>query len=134
MTHIEEAFSWLEYAQERLQDARDNFAMGKLGPAVSMAYHAAFYAAKGIIACARERDPKTHSGVRTRFGQLAVIESDFPPQVAHYLSDLAEQRGKADYDLGARGSWSSDDVQRTLEMSETFTEEARSWFDRHVTQ
>lgn len=130
MTHIGEAFSWLEYAEERLQDAKDSFATGKLGPAVSMAY----YAAKGIIAYARERDPKTHSGVRTRFGQLAVIESDFPPHVASYLSDLAEQRGKADYDLGARGSWNSEDVQRTLQVSETFTEEARSWFDRHVTQ
>lgn len=134
MTHIEEATGWLEYAAEQLQAAKDNFAIGHLGPSVSMAYYAAFYAAKGIIAYARERDPKTHSGVRSRFGQLAVTESDFPPHVAGYLSDLAEQRGKADYDLGARGSWNSDDVQRILEMSETFTEEARSWFDRHVTK
>lgn len=97
-----------------------------------MAYYAAFYAAKGIIACARVPDPKTHPGVRTRFGHLAVVGSDFPPQIANYLSDLAEQRGKADYDLGARGSWNSDGVQRILEMSETFVEEARSWLDRHV--
>ncbi len=48
--------------------------------AVSLAYYASFYAAKSIIAYARERDPKTHSGVSRRFGQLAVTGSDFPPR------------------------------------------------------
>lgn len=43
--------------------------MGKYGVAVSLAYYASFYAAKGVIAYTRERDPKTHSGVISRFGE-----------------------------------------------------------------
>lgn len=131
MTYIEEAFGWLAYAEETLQDAQDNFAMGKLGVAVSLAYYATFYAAKSVIAYARERDPKTHSGVSSRFGQLAVVGSDFPPQVARYLSILAGKRGKTDYDLGYRETWRQDTAEEMLEMAGSFVSEVRAWFGRH---
>lgn len=131
MTYLEETFGWLSYAEDTLQDAKDNLAMGKFGVAVSLAYYASFYAAKSIIAYARERDPKTHSGVSRRFGQLAVVGSDFPPEVARYLSRLAAQRGKTDYDLGYREHWREDNAAPWLEASESFVNEVRYWLRRH---
>lgn len=131
MTSVEEAFGWLSYAEDTLQDAKDNLAMGKYGVAVSLAYYASFYAAKSVIAYAAERDPKTHSGVIGSFGQLAVLGSDFPAEVAESLGYLAGQRGKTDYDLGFREKWRSDNTAPLLGMSETFVTEVRSWFARH---
>jgi len=94
VTSVEEAYGWLSYADDMLQDAEDNLAMGKYGVAVSLAYYACFYAAKGVIAYTKERDPKTHSGVIIRFGELAVLGSDFPPEIAKSLAYLAEQRAR----------------------------------------
>ena len=134
MTSLDEAFGWLSYADDNLRDARDNLAMGKYGVAVGLAYYACFYAAKSVIAFMRERDPKTHAGVIGRFGELAVVRSDFPPEVARVLSYLAGQRGKTDYDLGFRTKWQSQNTPPMLEMSESFVAEVHGWFDRHVTQ
>ena len=132
MTHVEEAFEWLEWAGDRLQAAKDNRTMGHFGLSVSAAYYAAFHAAKSVIAYARERDPRTHAGVSARFGQLAVVESDFPPHIAGHLAVLAEQRGRADYDLGIRGSWESYNVSRLLEITEAFVAEVRVWLERQL--
>ena len=38
MTSVEEAFGWLSYAEDTLQDAKDTLAMGKYVVAVSLAY------------------------------------------------------------------------------------------------
>lgn len=131
MTYIEEAFGWLSYAEDTLKHAQDNFAMGNYGVAVSLAYYACFYAAKSIIAYTRERDPKTHSGVGNRFRQLAVVGSDFPPEVAGYLGRLAEQRGRTDYDWEYRETWREENTMALLKMSEAFVGETRAWFGRH---
>ena len=131
MTSVEEAFGWLSYAEDTLQDAKDTLGMGKYGVAVSLAYYASFYAAKSVIAYSRERDPKTHSGVIKTFGKLAVMGSDFPSDVARYLAFLAGQRGKTDYDLGFRDRWNSGNTGPVLEVSEAFVTEVRNWFGRH---
>lgn len=131
MTSVEEAFGWLVYAEETLGDAKDNLAMGKYGVAVSLSYYACFYAARAVIAYARERDPKTHTGVIRRFGELAVVGSDFSPEVARYLGYLAELRGKTDYDLGFREVWRSSNTEPVLEVSESFVAGVRDWFGRH---
>ncbi|MCY4369044.1 MAG: HEPN domain-containing protein [bacterium] len=131
MTSVEEAFGWLSYAEDTLQEAKDTLAIGKYGVAVSLSYYACFYAAKSILSYSRERDPKTHSGVISRFGELAVRGSDFPSEVARFLAYLAEQRGRTDYDLGYREKWRSDNAAPLLGMSETFVAEVRAWFARH---
>jgi uncharacterized protein (UPF0332 family) len=134
VTSVEEAFGWLSYADDMLQDAKDTLAIGKHGVALSLAYYASFYAAKGVIAYTRESDPKTHSGVISRFGELAVLGSDFPAEIAKSLAYLAEQRGKTDYDLGFREKWRSDNTAPVLEISGSFVAEVHSWFDRHVAE
>ncbi len=130
MTYLEEAYSWLAYADEALQAANDNSDLGHHGVAINRAYYAAFYAAKGVIAAARGRDPKSHSGVRIRFGELAVADSDFPPEVAGTLQDLSQTRGKTDYDLGYRESLTPEEAARSIAYAVSFVTEVRSWFLR----
>ena len=134
MTHLEETFAWLSYADETLQDARDNFRLGKYGVAVSLAYYATFYAAKSVIAFHRGRDPKTHTGVGRRFGELAVQGSDFPPAVARHLSVLAGRRGKVDYDLGYRETLEAGEAESLLDDAQTFVTEVHHWLSRHHRQ
>ncbi len=131
MTYIEEAYGWLRYAEESLRAARDTSEIGHIGLAVNRAYYAAFYAAKGVIAAHRQRDPKTHSGVNQRFGELAVTKSDFPPEIASILGALAGQRGQADYDLGYRESLTSEDVTRSIADAGIFVAAVHAWFERH---
>ena len=71
MTHQDEARGWLAYATDALKDAKISFDAGQYSVAVSLAYYAAFYAAKSVISLSRVRDPKTHTGVIGRFGRLA---------------------------------------------------------------
>ncbi len=131
MTYLDEAYSWLAYADDTLRAARDNSGIGHHGVAVNRAYYAAFYAAKSVIAVSRGRDPKTHAGVSQRFGDLAVVDSDFPPEVSKILQSLSNKRGKADYDLGYRETLSPDEVASLIADAVRFVAEVHEWFDRH---
>ena len=71
MTSAEEAWKLLADARERLRHAEDTRRIGIYGPAVAMAYFAAFYAAQAVVAYHRE-GPQTHQGVLARFHFLAV--------------------------------------------------------------
>ena len=65
MTALDEAFAWLARANDELRTARDNRSIGAYRTAVSIAYRAAFAAAKAVIAYHRD-GAKTHHGVATR--------------------------------------------------------------------
>ncbi|MCY4367871.1 MAG: HEPN domain-containing protein [bacterium] len=110
MTSSEEAWGWLQYADDTLRSAQDCLRIGHYGPAVSLAYFAAFYAAKGVIAFSRGRDPRTQKGVLIRFRDLAVQESDFPEQTANLISQLAEERNRTDYDFTYRDKWIAENL------------------------
>ena len=132
MTSSEEAWGWLEYANDTLRSAQDCLRIGHYGPAVSLAYFAAFYAAKSVIACSRGRDPRTHKGVLIRFRELAVQESDFPQQTANLISQLVEERNKTDYDFMYRDKWKAENTAAVIRKSEVFVGEVYSWVHRHI--
>lgn len=78
MTSVEETLALLRHADETLLHARINHREGLHRTAVSLAYYAAFYAARAVCAVNLE-GPKTHRRVITRFNFLAVKQSDSRP-------------------------------------------------------
>jgi uncharacterized protein (UPF0332 family) len=58
-------------SHEELDAAHNLVESGFPRQAISRAYYAAFYAARAALEVAGEPSPKTHSGMRTRFGDLA---------------------------------------------------------------
>lgn len=130
MTSVEEAFLLLSHADNYLRYAETNRRSGIYGPAVSMAYYASFYAAQAVVAYHRE-GPKTHKGVRKVFHRLAVLESDFPDDVAGVVGALADRRIRADYDHETMDDWTDADASDAIRLARTFVEGVNAWFGRH---
>ena len=63
MTSLQEAWGWLEYADDTLRSAGDSYRTQNYAAAVSLAYFAAFRAAKSVIAFSGGSDPRAHKGV-----------------------------------------------------------------------
>ena len=99
---------------------------------ISMAYHASYYAAQAVVAYHRE-GPKTHKDVRNLFNRLAVLQSDFPAEVARIVGRLAESRVKADYDHRTMRRWTDGDALDAIRRARTFVDEVNAWFGRHHT-
>lgn len=130
MTSTDEAFLLLSHADSNLRYAETTRKSGIYGPAVSMAYYAAFYAAQAVVAYHR-LGPKTHKGVRKLFNRLAVHESDFPADVASGLARLAGGRLQADYDHETMDSWTDDQASEAIQRARSFVDEVNAWFRRH---
>lgn len=131
MTSTQEAFKLLADAEDYLRYAGDNRRIGIHGPAVSLAYYAAFYAAQAVIAYHRE-GAKTHRGVLRRFGYLAVVSSDFPADIAELLTGLMENRLVADYDHDKMGTWNEREASDAIERATTFVRAVSDWFGRRI--
>jgi uncharacterized protein (UPF0332 family) len=87
----------LDAAHEALDTARHNLSGGFLAGAVNRAYYACFNTARAAL-LARGEAPKTHKGVRARFGQRFVAPGLVAPDVARVLGQSADVRETADYD------------------------------------
>lgn len=132
MTYLEETFLLLRRAGDYLGYAETNRRSGIYGPAVSMAYYAAFYAAQAMAAYHRE-GPKTHKGVRKLFHRLAVRESDFPGDLASIVNELSAKRLQADYDHQMTDIWTDTDASDAIHRARIFVDEVNAWFGRHHT-
>lgn len=85
-------------SREELDAARNLVDSGFPRQAISRAYYAAFYAARAALEAAGEPSPKTHSGMRSRFSDLARSTPSIGPDVGRALSQLGTDRTEADYD------------------------------------
>jgi uncharacterized protein (UPF0332 family) len=85
-------------SHEELDAARNLVDSGFPRQAISRAYYAAFYAARAALEAAGEPSPKTHSGMRSRFSDLARSTPSIGPGVGRALSQLGTDRTEADYD------------------------------------
>ena len=85
-------------SREELDAARNLVESGFPRQAISRAYYAAFYAARAALEAAGEPSPKTHSGMRSRFSDLARSTPSIGPEVGRALSQLGTDRTEADYD------------------------------------
>ncbi len=85
-------------SHEELEAARNLVDGGFPRQAISRAYYASFYAARAALEVAGEPSPKTHSGMRSRFSDLARSTPSIGPEVGRALSQLGTDRAEADYD------------------------------------
>jgi uncharacterized protein len=80
-------------SHEELDAARNLVDSGFPRQAISRAY----YAARAALEAAGEPSPKTYSGMRSRFSDLARSTPSIRPQVGRALSQLGTDRTEADY-------------------------------------
>jgi uncharacterized protein (UPF0332 family) len=88
----------IQLSREELDAASKLAESGFPRQAISRAYYAAFYAARAALEAIGERPPKTHSGMRSRFSDLARSTPSLGPEVGRSLSQLGTNRTEADYD------------------------------------
>jgi len=88
----------IDQSREELDAANKLVDSGFPRQAVSRAYYAAFYAARTALEALGEPSPKTHSGMRSRFSDLARTTPTIGPEAGRFLSQLATDRAEADYD------------------------------------
>ena len=65
--------------------------------AARLGYMAAFHACRAAVLAATGREPKTHSGVRSAFGELVVKEQSLGRELGRYISAAYESKDIADY-------------------------------------
>jgi len=64
------------------------------------AYLAAFHAAQALIFERTGRTPKTHQGVRSQFGKLALLEPQIDVLLRRFLARGYDLKSVADYAIG----------------------------------
>lgn len=89
--------AFMDKAREALDAARTDAAHDHAEAAVNRAYYAAFYAARAALQREGE-SPRSHKGVRTRFGDLFVRTGQVDRATAGILQAAEIARLKADYD------------------------------------
>lgn len=87
----------LDKATQRLEAARFFYERGYYEDSVSRSYYAIFFAAKALL-LTRNIDPRTHSGVKTQFGQCFVKTKRVEVELNDILKEAKEMREKGDYD------------------------------------
>ena len=116
----------LALAHDDLTVARRDRDGGFPRHAVSRAYYAAFHAAVAALAVKGER-PKTHAGVRTRFGALFVQDGPFEKRHSRTLDELARLRNDADYHVGREIK--DEAVREAVTDAETFVADVSAWVE-----
>jgi len=66
--------------------------------AARMGYMAAFHAALAAVLAMMGKEPKTHSGVRSAFGELVIREETLGRELGRYMSAAYESKDIADYE------------------------------------
>jgi uncharacterized protein (UPF0332 family) len=65
--------------------------------AARLGYMAAFHACRAVVLAATGKEPKTHSGVRSAFGELVIKEQALGRELGRYISAAYESKDIADY-------------------------------------
>ena len=87
---------WLELAESKLDHARRIFEIGLFDDAISRAYYAMFYAAKGAL-LAEGEDLRRHSSAVTKFRELFVVTGRIDAEYLRYLGRAQSARERSDY-------------------------------------
>ena len=88
--------TWLELAENKLDNARRIFEIGLYDDAVSRAYYAMFYAAKAAL-LSEGVDLRRHSSAVAKFRELFVITGRVDAEYLRYLGRAQSARERSDY-------------------------------------
>lgn len=110
----------LALAKDKLHSARLLLKEGQYRDAISRAYYAMFYAARAVILLKhyRERDPKSHQGVKTLFNKYFIKTEIVEKSFSKMFQIAEEARQDADYKEKARIE--KKDAQEIVDMAEQF--------------
>lgn len=112
MTQIDEAFLWLNRAEDTLNATAINFEHDLILAGVNRAYYSMFYC---ILALLRTENitTKSHTGAFTKFSELFIKTGNFSKEEAYHIRKAFEYRQAVDYDIEVQISKSE-----TLELHE----------------
>ena len=88
--------TWLELVESKPDHARRIFEIGLFDDAISRAYYAMFYAAKGAL-LAEGEDLRRHSSAVTKFRELFVVTGRIDAEYLRYLGRAQSARERSDY-------------------------------------
>ena len=88
--------TWLQVAEIKLSHAGQIFDVGLYDDAISRAYYAMFYAAKGAL-LTEGLDLRKHSSAVAKFRELFVITGRVEADYLHYLGRAQGARERSDY-------------------------------------
>jgi len=92
-----------------------------------MAYMTAFHAAQAAVLFATGTEPRTHTGLRTMFGQLTVKEPLLGSELGAFLARSYESKDIADYRTEYEVDRASGET--VVEGAVQFLERIRSFLD-----
>jgi uncharacterized protein (UPF0332 family) len=88
--------TWLQVAETKLEHAHRIFEVGLYDDAISRAYYAMFYAAKGAL-LTEGLDLRKHSSVVAKFREVFVVTGRVEANYLHYLGRAQSARERSDY-------------------------------------
>jgi uncharacterized protein (UPF0332 family) len=116
-------------ADQHLAKARQSlFKAGKMlaaelpDEAGRMADLAGFHAAQALIFQPTGRTPKTHRGVRSQFGSLAIGEPQITPALRRFLTRGYDIKSLADYAIGEDAVVPVQEAINAIETATLFVE------------
>lgn len=115
-----EAQQHLAKARQELTKATATLGIDLADEAGRLAYLAAFHAAQALIFERSGRTPKTHQGVRSRFGALARAEPGIDVSMRRFLTDGYDLKSIADYAVGPDALVSRADAASAVEAATRF--------------
>jgi len=111
-------------AIDTLNEAEFNFNHGFYNISINRSYYVVFYASKALLL---KKGVKTykHSGTIKRFGLEYVVNDKFDEKIAKTLSELEEDRTRADYDFDF--DVTKIKAKEDLEQAKEFIEECKKF-------
>lgn len=104
-------------AQQRLEVARGLREQGHIEEAVSLAYYAAFWAAKALLQ-AEGVEARSHDGVRTMVSLHFIRTGRLPREAGRFLARRHDERWRADYE--AESFLTDEDAEIAITEAEQF--------------
>jgi uncharacterized protein (UPF0332 family) len=103
-------------AREHLSKARNlSGVLHYNDEAARAAYLAGFHAAQALIFARTGKVPKTHSGLRTTYAQLAADEPRLDQGFTRFLARAYTFKEVTDYGVGSQGTVSAADAEEMIE-------------------
>lgn len=115
---------YMQYAQEMLDTADENFSHQRYRTACNRAYYGAFYAASALL-FSKGKSFSKHSAVLAAFRQYFIKSGEFDKRWSDDYKILMESRHTADYEL--YDTLEKEYVADLIAKAKEFFEEVKKW-------
>lgn len=112
----------LSKARHSLDKARRTLDVDLADEAGRLAYIASFHAALAFISLRSDKSPKTHTGTRSVFAELARSEPAIDRLYATFLAESYKLKTWADYDTGEMVVVTLSEAQEAIDTAKDFVD------------